>query len=173
MDQLVIIIVIAVIGLIKWLMEKSAEQRSKRATSERLDRVERNAPPTIAPRPVAFPLPDPDAAARRLREALGLPEEHELPPPVPHPRHEPRPAPVFRVEEIEEIQILPEVERHVRHVVEAPPLPPLKPLRKSAAAVEAAPPARGGLEELLRSREGLRKAILAQEILGTPKGLVF
>lgn len=172
MEQLVIVIVIAVIGLVKWLMEKSAEQRAKRDTRERIERLERGeeqASPMMAPRPVAYPMRDPEAAARKLREALGLPEEHELPRPRPL-ADIPTPASFH----IEEVKVIPAADLEQRVV--APPLPiPAKKLPSKAATVsrDATYASRAALDDLLRSREGLRSAILAQEVLGTPKGLVF
>ena len=183
MEQLVIVLVIGAVSLIKWVMEKSAEARAERETAERIGDASPDVPkaapvipahPMQAPRPTAHPVSDFETAARRLREALGLPEESELPRPVergpesrPHPRREPvvlfeRPLPDLRkappIESASEM--LPEQPRPV-----APP-PARKPTEEKA-------PLASGLDQLLRSREGLRKAILVQEILGTPKGLVF
>ena len=88
MEQLVFLLIIGLIAGIKWLLEKSAEMREQQKTRDRLDRLDRNqpAPPVVAPRPTASPVFDPEAAARKFREALGLPEESELPPkrPVVH-----------------------------------------------------------------------------------------
>jgi hypothetical protein len=181
MEQLVIVLVIAVVSLVKWLMEKSAEQRSRRETEERIDELERQhprqsppAPPIRAPRPVApSPMPDMEEAARRLRKALGLPEESELP----RPQHRapapppplPRPVETFleraepAVAQIEE-KLIPPVSPPRR----APK--PAKP-KKSASAAEAPVSARSQLDHLLRSRDGLRQIVLAREILGPPKGL--
>lgn len=168
MEQLVIVLLIAVIGLVKWLMEKSAEIRAKRDAAERLDRAEPPAPPVIAPRPIAKPLRDSEAAARRLREALGLPEEHELPKPRPVPQEAPPSIPFS----VEEIKLVPAGDLERRMV--APPLPRARvATARPVAKPRETPPARHPLDDLLRSRDGLRRAILAQEILGTPKGLVF
>lgn len=164
--QLVFVLIIAAISLIKWLMEKSAGQRARRETTERLDEVERAgpvAPPIRAPRPIATPLPDANAAARRLREALGLPEETELPPPLSRRLDPPAPVPVT--------QPIVDLERRFVAKIEPPPRAFVPAVRTGAAVVTTAP--RTALDELLHSRDGLRKAILAHEILGTPKGLVF
>jgi hypothetical protein len=175
MEQFIILLVIGAIAVIKWMLEKSAELREKNRTQERIEQLERDnppAPPILAPRPVAIPNPDIDidAAARRLRKALGLPDEDDLPTfrrPVIHPD----PLPV------QEVEGAPMTDLEQRVVVSPPPLPltrkPL-PSRPAAKVPEVAGPAmRSRLDELLKSREGLRSAILAQEILGTPKGLVF
>jgi len=167
MEQLVIVLVVAAVGFIKWLMEKSAEQRAERQMRERMDQVgnEPVAPPIRAPRPTAFPIPDPDAAARKLREALGLPEPDELPPPRERPVVHPSPA--FPAKKTKALSVL-DIEQRV---IAPPPL--AIPVRKRAPQEPDGQSAVSGLDGLLRSRGGLRKAILVQEILGTPKGLVF
>jgi len=181
MEQLVIVLVIAVVSLVKWLMEKSAEQRSQRETEERIDELERQnprqsppAPPIRAPRPVASPpLPDMEEASRRLRKALGLPEESELP--RPQRRASAPPPPLPRPVET----FLERAEPAVAQIEEKliPPAPPArrapKPAKhkKSASPAEAPASARSQLDHLLRSRDGLRQVVLAREILGPPKGL--
>jgi hypothetical protein len=168
MEQLVFLLVIGAIAGIKWLLEKSAELREQQKTQDRLNRVERERPasPMHAPRPTAHPIPDLDKAARRLREALGLPEEAELPPPLPKPQ----PPRILTME-----RVAPEPDLEQRTFVPTPPPAPKRwvpPARAEAAPAQ--PGARAaGLEELLRSREGLRKMVLAQEILGPPRGMVF
>ena len=175
MEQFVILLVVGAIGLIKWVMEKSAEQRAQRETEERIGRLRESEPvahPMLAPRPIApSPFPNPATTARRLREALGLPDESDLPPRRPVA---PRPLPTFRVEEVKAMVPAHDLERRV---VTPPPLVfldrlPAQPII-SAEPREPAALSHSGLDELLRSRAGLRKAILVQEILGTPKGLVF
>ncbi len=167
MEQFVIVLIIGAISLVKWLMERSAEARARAESDARADeetpaRPRKLATPWDAPRPIATPLPGADAAARRLRKALGLPEESELPPPVPRPAPvivPERPLPLPPIGADGERRLLTEPPRLIS------PVPPkISPRPK---------PARAALDELLRSRDGLRKAILAQEILGTPKGLVF
>jgi hypothetical protein len=165
--QVIFVLVAGAIALAKWLMEKSAEQRKKREMEDRADHLGGSEPvahPMQAPRPVAPFGPDPDVVARRLREALGLPAESELP----ARRVAPAPPPRFQVEEI---KVIPAADLEQRVVAAPPPLPPPRVHAPSALVKPTASPF--GLEELLRSRDGLRKAILAQEILGPPKGLVF
>jgi hypothetical protein len=182
-EQLVIVLIIAAVSVIKWLMEKSAEARAARRTAERIGDpmpdVPKPAPPRPAhpmasPRPVAHPVSDLEDAARRLREALGLPEENELPPPVqrkpelPPIPSAPRPEPVILFERpLPDFRKAPPVERPR----ELPRIPASSPILRPP--VEEASTARSDLDELLRSRDGLRRAILLKEILGTPKGLAF
>jgi len=173
MEQLVILLVIGAAGLIKWALEKSAEQRSKRDTEERLGRLRDSEPvagPIAAPRP-AFDYPDPDQAARRLREALGLPAEADLP-----PRRPMAAPPTPSTFQVHEVKVVPAIDLERRIVKEVLPSLPKKKSKRPAAPREAQPTAAtasSSLNDLLRSRDGLRKAILVQEILGTPKGLVF
>lgn len=124
---------------------------------------------------------DPQAELRKffetLEKGLNMPSEDAAPPapppapppartttPPPIPRHAPKPPPVRAV-------VLPEPPA----VVAPPPLaaaapqesmPELKPTR----AAEASPlhPAGSLIRDALRSREGLRHAIVAAEILGPP-----
>ena len=76
MEQLVILLLIALISIINWIIQKSKEAREKRKLEKRAD---------ATGEPVAKHEPAPDAtgtetAMRRLREALGLPED--APPPA-------------------------------------------------------------------------------------------
>lgn len=173
LEQLVILVVLGVVAFVKWLLEKSAELRERDRTEKRLEQLEREqpAPPVLAPRPIARPLPDIEAAERRLRDALGLPSEPEAPPvkkvqkaPPPVPEFVPQ-TPVIRhapLADLEQRTVTPALSRK-RAAFRMPSAKPETPV----------PAARSGLQDLLGSREGLRKAILAQEVLGTPKGLVF
>lgn len=180
MEQLVIVLVIAVVSLVKWLMEKSAEQRSRRETEERVEELERQhprqqrpAPPIRAPRPVASsPMSDMEDAARRLRKALGLPEEADP------PRQQRRPAtppPLARPEKTFLERAMPAVAEIQEKLV--PPAPPPRRAPESAKHKKPASPAgpavsaRTQLDHLLRGRDGLRQAMLVREILGPPKGL--
>ena len=183
MEQLVIVIIIGAVTLIKWLMEKSAEARAEREMAERVGdptpdepkvAPPRPASPMQAPRPTAYPVSDFETAARRLREALGLLEESELPRPVERrtePPPVPRKEPVILFERpLPDLRIAPPIERAFEPLPEPPPYVAPKPAARKPIAEKGAA---SGLDELLRSRDGLRKAILMAEILGTPKGLVF
>jgi hypothetical protein len=171
-EQLVILLVIGAISLVKWLLEKSAEAREQRKAAERFEKADRPAAPSpLRPVPPAF---DRDEAARKLREALGLPDEAEVPPPLPAPEpvilfERPLPEPPPQV-------FAPDLERRYVEVVEeeGPPAVPFSaPVPTPVPPADRKPAASGTLEDLLRSREGLRRAILAREILGPPKGLAF
>ena len=182
MEQFVILLVLGAVGLVKWLMEKSAEQRAQRENEgldRRLDEIGRAQPPAPAPpRPAVRPIdsfPRPDVAARKLREALGLPPESEVQLPIPPRPAFPRPRPKILSEEV---VAGPRADLE-RRLVATPrpvsaPLPSLpKEISLPGPIADAGSVSRSGLEELLRSRDGLRRAILVQEVLGTPKGLVF
>ena len=177
MEQLVIILLIALISIINWIIQKSKEAREKRKLEKRAD---------ATGEPVAKHEPAPDAtgtetAMRRLREALGLPED--APPPAIPKRAEP--------EKVEPKRIEPK--RAERRAVAPPPLP--QPEKRPA--VVHVPPVRRGEEhrrfefphqigkpllpedpkkpprirELLQSQGGLRDAVVLSEILGPPKSL--
>jgi hypothetical protein len=191
MEQLVILLLIALISIINWIIQKSKERREKRKLEKRAD---------ATGEPVAKHEPAPDAtgtetAMRRLREALGLPEE--APPPVIPKRAEPKSVEAERIEP-ERVERKKGVERPT-----SPPLPPPdrlappplpKPERRPA--VVHVPPVRWEerrrsdllhkiakpslpevptqpprIRELLQSQGGLRDAVVLSEILGLPKSL--
>lgn len=186
MEQFVILLLIGAVSLVQWLMKKSAEAREKaqrEAKTSGADEMFRPGP-LVAPREITPPATR-DArtaeAARRLREALGLPPEPEEvlpedPAPVVSPRSRP---PVILEERVlgpEEIVTVEDLEPRTFRPPSLPTLASLPipaPALPAFASPEPSEPARSALNDLLRSRAGLRQAILAQEILGTPKGLVF
>jgi outer membrane biosynthesis protein TonB len=188
MEQLVILLLIALISIINWIIQKSKEARAKRKLEKRAD---------ATGEPVARQEPAPDVAEtamRRLREALGLPED--APPPALPKRAEPSSEP----EKVEpkrrkpkrfEPPIsapqpspdrlppppLPQPETRPV-VVHVPPAPrrvehrrfefPHKFAKPSAPEAPKEPPR---IRELLQSQGGLRDAVVLSEILGLPKSL--
>ncbi|HEY5705509.1 MAG TPA: hypothetical protein VIS96_08055 [Terrimicrobiaceae bacterium] len=167
MEQLVILLLIALISFINWLVKKSSQLREERkrekgaATSGESLRSE--------PSP-AQPEAEPEISMRRLREALGLPEEVEppalprrteqrVPPPLPAP---PPPLPTRPV--ASHVSTAPVLE-HYRSIEL-----PTRFAKPGAAKVEAA---RGTsrVRELLGSSGGLRDAVVLSEILGPPRCL--
>jgi len=153
MEQLVILVIIGLISLVNWLMQRSAELREKRKLERKsLGIPEGNPfqgqPPAEEPERLD---PDPAANMRRLMEALGLPVEIEqplpttrrsedMPPPLPPPPAAPRSKPAFRAHR--------------------------------AVQIPAAPAPASALSLALKQRGSLRQAIILREILGPPKGLV-
>lgn len=190
MEQFVFLLIFAVIGFINWLIQKSAEKREAAKRASDATRQPPTPSPWQAPRPVSTPTDDFGEAARKLREALGLPSDAEDPRPVtrreeaparseellrPEPpplEREPAAPPAPKILFERKVR---EFEEDLEHrLVVTPPPPPIRPAaRKVAPPVAPVPAAAGTLDDLLRSRDGLRKAILVQEVLGTPKGLVF
>lgn len=179
MEQLVIILIIGAISLVKWLIEKSAEMRERRETEERLDRLDRRV--HTPPGPVREA--GQEESVRKFLEALGLPVDSPAPPPVPpivespvprafvsRPVEEPAPRqpPPLVVEEREDAE---------HRLLEARKL--AAEFKKQTAPVHRRStrsgdtPAVTRFDTLLRSRDGLRQAMLAREILGPPKGLSF
>ena len=191
MEQLVLLVVIGLISLVNWLLQKAAEKREaaksarvekrevKRATRRNVYTHPAPAPATSAPRRVATER-DP---FKDLMDALGLPSDEPPPRPV---VAEP---PVWAEEEFVSLE-------------EAAPPPPLpKPVaaKPLSAAASWHPPARGAQPDektkqlasafaamdgvapqvwqggnvrgLLAGSSAQRKAIILAEILGTPRGL--
>lgn len=176
MEQLVLLVIIGLISLVNWLMQKAAEKREaaerKRAAKREEGRniYTRGAPPT--PRPVAPRTPAGGDPFKELMDALGLPSG-EPPPPV--VVREEVPAEEFASLE-EPAPAPPAVPRTPRW--SAPPVP--RPDEKTARLASAF--AAGGekpdsayrgsrLRELLAGRDAQRKAVVLAEILGTPRGL--
>ena len=186
MEQLVILLLIALISIINWIIQKSKESREKRKLEKRAD---------ATGEPVAKHEPAPDAtgtetAMRRLREALGLPED-AAPPAIPkraeserveskriEPKRGERPLPVPAPSPDRLAPPpLPQPERRPI-LVHAPPVPRWQGHRrfefphkvaKPLLPEEAPQPLR--IRELLRSQGGLRHAVVLSEILGPPKSL--
>jgi hypothetical protein len=191
MEQLVILLLIALISIINWIIQKSKERREKRKLEKRAD---------ATGEPVAKGEPAPDAtgtetAMRRLREALGLPDE--APPPVIPKRAEPKRVEAERIEPKRmepkrgerPVSVpapspdrvvpppLPQPERRPI-VVHTPPVPRWQAHRRSGVLHKIAKPPlpevskqSPRIRELLQSQGGLRDAVVLSEILGPPKSL--
>ena len=156
MEQVVIIVIIGLISLVNWVMKRSAEIREERKLERQRLGIPEGDPFHSAPhqaekpepphRPAIAPSPD----MRRLMEALGLPQEEEEAPPNPVVREAPAPPlPAYR-----------------------PPSTPKPRAEKPAAGVAFIPPAAAPVSPLaaaLRSRDGIRQAVVLREILGPPK----
>lgn len=152
MEQLVILVIIGLISLVNWLMQRSAELREKRKLERKsLGIPEGNPFQEQQPAEETERLdPDPAANMRRLMEALGLPMESEPAPPRKRSEDLPPPLPP--------------------PPTAAPSKPAFRPHR--TAQVPAAPAPASALSQALKQRGSLRQAIILREILGPPKGLV-
>jgi len=189
MEQLVLLVVIGLISLVNWLMQKAAEKREA-AKSARVEKreVKRETRRNIYTHPEPAPARTaPLAPAERdpfkdLMDALGLPSDEAPPRPV-----------VAEPAYLEEAEFAP--------LEESAPTPPrLKPVaaKPVSAAASWHPPARraqpdektkrlasafaavdgaspqmwqGDVRSLLSSSSAQRKAVILSEILGTPRGL--
>lgn len=188
MEQLVILIIIGAISLINWLLQKSAEHKSKRppgrsATEEGFDGVPAPLESRREPRhefqqedhrPV--PTADPQAELRRFFEAMGLPLEEEPvrpapitpsfqePPALPEPPAPIAPAPIAPV-------VQPTRARSIspREKVSARYAELAKGFARAEQTTEALPTV--DFHEFLKSPASLRQAIILREILGPPKAL--
>jgi hypothetical protein len=187
MEQLVILLIIGLISLVNWVMQKAAEKRevakAKRVEKREVKReTRRNIYTQPAPAPTARRAPVERDPFKDLMDALGLPADEAPPRPV-----------VAEPDYFEEEEFV---------SLEAPAPPPLpepvvtKPRAKAAAwhppargaqpdektrqlasaflALDDASPEtwRGGnVRSLLASASSQRKAVILAEILGTPRGL--
>jgi len=187
MEQLVLLVVIGLISLVNWVMQKAAEKReaakTKRVESREVKReTRRNIYTQPAPAPTAR-----RAAAERdpfkdLMDALGLPADGAPPRPV-------IAAPdYFEEEEFVSLEApappeLPEpvvTKPRGRAAAWHPPArgaqpdEKMKQLASAFVALDEASPEtwRGGdVRSLLANSSSQRKAVILSEILGTPRGL--
>jgi len=169
MEQFVFVLILGIIAFIQWVMKKSAEERKGARTGGDTQPPYR---PTGS-RPID-PFPRPDDAARKLREALGLPAEVHVPEPVrrtltPPPVPASRPPASPLIEAAEKFT----ASTRLASQQQAKPARKKAPASKAPAAHKSPVEPRSRLEDLLHSNDGLRNAILAREILGPPKGLEF
>jgi hypothetical protein len=185
MEQLVLLVIIGLISLVNWLMQKAAEKREA-AGQKRTERreVKREARRNIytqgvpAPQPASRRAPAESDPFKELMDALGLPSDEPPPPPVVARE-------VFHEEEFASME-----EPAPPPVPQQPAAPKQRPrwqapsvrrpdaktaqLASAFAALDETPQAsyRGtGLRALLSGRETQRKAVVLSEILGTPRGL--
>jgi hypothetical protein len=184
MEQLVLLVVIGLISLINWVMQKAAEKREQ-AQLERETKREskRNVYTQPAPSPVnrparraAGPVQDP---FKDLMDALGLPSDQLPPPPVARREVVVEEEEFASAEDVAPPPVPATVVR--RESVRPKPAAPFRPDRKmielasAFAAVEEKPATtyRGSkVRDLLDNRDSQRKAVILAEILGTPRGLV-
>jgi len=191
MEQLVLLVVIGLISLVNWLLQKAAEKREA-AKSARVDKreVKRETRRNI----YTHPAPTPAASAPRrapaerdpfkdLMDALGLPSDEAPPGPVVADRD------IFAEEEFASLEDAPL----------PPPMPKPMVAKPRSAAAFWHPPARGAqpdektrqlasafaamddaspqiwqgsnVRALLSNASAQRKAVILSEILGTPRGL--
>lgn len=174
MDQVVIIVIIGLISLVNWLMKRSAELREQRKQerqgmgipegdpfhpeSERAEDAAAPPPPAISP----------SADMRRLMEALGLPTDDEEPPrpvvrEVSTARDEAPQKPVVR----EAAPVLPPLPAFL------PPPPKKRWTTKPPILAPRAPAPANPFSPVLRTRDGIRQAIVLREILGPPKAFTI
>ncbi len=178
MEQLILILLIALISIINWIIQKSKERRETRKLEQRADATGENLK-RGSPEPPP-PETQTETAMRRLREALGLPEEAEPPvipkraqqeaPPRPAPPPLPQPA---RKPPVARVPFTPP--RLVHRKFDLPHLEHRKfdlPHRLAKPVAELEVPRRPSrIRELLGSADGLRDAVVLSEILGPPKSL--
>ncbi len=102
MEQLVILLLIALISFINWLIKKSSQLRearkreqgaAKAGDSLRSEQGAAKAGDSLRSEPSQAPEAEPEVSMRRLREALGLPDEAQ-PPALPKRMEQPPRAPI-------------------------------------------------------------------------------
>lgn len=191
MEQVILLLVIGLISLVNWMIQKSAEARKKRQMQERIDCGEVEPSQPMAARRYDRSDEEPEAEGnpaenmRRLMEALGLPLEDAPPQPIQRQQTTPPPLPT----QPREMMQPPPLVRTVREMEERGEMPPpvaatpaQRPKlhdwqRKAAKALEASAAAEASrtvkpsrARQMLRQPESLRDAVILTEILGRPKG---
>jgi hypothetical protein len=184
MEQLVLLVVIGLISLVNWLMQKAAKKRELVKTA-RVDKreVKRESRRNIYTDPAPQAAPAERDPFKDLMDALGLPSDEAPPGPVVADRD------IFAEEELVTLE-------------DALPVPPVaKPVAAKPRSTAASwhPPARGAqpdektrqlasafaamddaspqiwqgsnVRTLLSNASAQRKAVVLSEILGTPRGL--
>jgi hypothetical protein len=181
MEQLVLLVVIGLISLVNWVMQKAAEKREQAKLERGTEReTGRNIYTQKPQRPAearraAVPPQDP---LRELMDALGLPAETVLPPPIaqrsaPEAEEEfasleeapppvPRPAPVAEKPRWQPPSIRRPDEKMAR-------LASAFAAKEKTTATEK--PLPSSVRAMLSDRTSKRHAIVLAEILGTPRGL--
>ena len=176
MEQLVLLLIIALISFINWLMQRAAEAREKRRAEKAKQRGEFRE--EMAPAADSSELDNPEEAMRKLMEALGLPLEEEppkvqkAPPPAPLPEVAPPPL-RYEPEKIDEPVSTPSKVSAFPQPAPYPqsPTPRSKPLPVPALSEAPGAAPRARFRELLKSRAGLRDAFILSEILSRPMSL--
>ena len=170
MEQLVILLLIALISFINWLIKKSSQLREAR----KREQGGAKSAESLRSEPPPPPEAEPEISMRRLREALGLPDEAQppalpkrmeqrVPPPLAPPPPPPqRPPPARPV--ISHVPVAPPHEEY--RFIELP-----HRIGKPAGPMTEIAPGMSRIRELLGSAGGLRDAVVLSEILGPPKCL--
>ena len=152
MEQLVILVIIGLISLVNWLMQRSAELREQRKHERSLQGIPEGNPfqPAEEPAPKP-PRKDPAEEMRKLMEALGVSLEEAPPPQQSAPPPELPPIPAFQP---------PPKQKPPTPKRPAQRTSPLQPQHHLSSRI---------VSETLRSRDSVRQAIVIREILGPPK----
>ncbi len=198
MEQLVLLIIIGLISFVNWIIQKSAERRNRQQGGELPDPepdFDWETPdqfPKQEPVNRRAPLSE-DERARQFMEALGLPAGTQSPAPPPLPQQTTQAPvsqkkaalPVHRDSQPRLATPMPDAPWQRR--VHAPELS--KAETEALARVEsqagsgaynirsradrdlASSAGNVKVMSFLRSREGLKAAVIAREILGTPPGM--
>ena len=169
MEQLVIILLIALISFINWLVKKSAELREARKREQGAAKSGESLRSEPPPPPEA----EPEISMRRLREALGLPDEAQ-PPALPKRMEQRVPPPSIATAAAcllllqgRSFLTFQSSRAHEEHRLFELPHRIGKP---ASPKVEVAATS-SRIRELLGSAGGLRDAVVLSEILGPPKCL--
>jgi len=156
-QQLVILVIIGLISLVNWLMQRSAEIREKRKHEREAQGIPEGNPfqPADEPAPAA-PRQNPGEGMRKLMEALGVPIEE---PPQRLWKESAQPQRYSEPPAL--VEALPKPK---------PPAPPAQ-AQCPAPALAQHPASAGAISHSLRSCASVRQAIVLREVLGPPRAL--
>ena len=181
MEQLVLLVIIGLISLVNWVMQKAAEKREQAQLEREAKREsKRNIYTQPAPGPAARParraLAPTQDPFKELMDALGLPSDQLPPPPVA------RREIIVEEEEFASVEQAPPLPGRRSGTKAAPWQPPAvrradeKAAKLAAAFLErekspAQKPRATSVRSLLADNSSKRQAVILSEILGTPRGL--
>lgn len=181
MEQVILILIAAVFGIIKWM---SSNQTFSGSDSDQSEPVFR--PRQLGPRQ-SQPTESEEERMRKFMEALGVPAS-SVPPPqvqrriqqrVPTPQvagNRPTPSRLV-VPQVPQIKpalaspLIPETKPPAKFEFTEPPKRPAMVEQAAAAPAAGARIDLASLPALLQKPESLRAAFVLKEILGTPRGL--
>jgi hypothetical protein len=175
MEQLVILIIIGLISLINWIIQKSAEAKEKAQAKRKADQGGASFQPDASLQREEEQTTDPGEGMRKLMEALGVPMEEEVRRPAPRASQPPPLPEETFIQSHRPVIVEEEQPRPVRRPVVMPQASSVRRVRERKKAdlveVSRANPAQEALKKALGSKDSLKTAVILSEVLGKPRGL--
>ena len=175
MEQFIFLLIIGLISLIHWIIQKSSEAREKAKAKRRADQGDSPFPSSASSRQEGEPTADPAEGMRKLMEALGVPLEEEIHRPAPQASQAP-PLPEETFVQSHNRPVILEEERP--RPLPRPMLTPQPSMRRvrerkkvELVEVNRGNTGRESLKKALGSKDALKTAVILSEVLGKPRAL--